>query len=112
MPRVIPGVGGGSPSGAAGGDLTGTYPNPTLAAAGGGAAGPLGGATVAPIVTVDAKGRVTALTSTTITGVVPGGSASGDLTGTYPGPTIAALAVTNAKMAAGAASANVGTLGG
>ncbi len=56
------------PTNAAGGDLTGNYPNPTLAAAGPGATGPLGGATVAPIVTIDAKGRVTALSSATITG--------------------------------------------
>jgi hypothetical protein len=36
----------------------------------------------------------------------------GDLAGVFPSPTIALLAVTNAKMAAGAASANVGTLSG
>lgn len=57
--------------GAAGGDLTGMYPNPTLAAAGPGATGPIGSATVVPIVTIDAKGRVTGLTSITISGVVP-----------------------------------------
>lgn len=77
------------PTGPAGGDLAGTYPNPTLAVIGS-ATGPIGSATVVPIVTIDAKGRVTALTSTTITGVVPGGSAGGDLTGTYPNPTLIA----------------------
>jgi hypothetical protein len=75
------------PGGSAGGDLTGTYPNPTLATAGPGATGPLGSATVAPIVTIDAKGRVTALSSATI---VPTNTAGGDLTGNYPNPTLAA----------------------
>lgn len=77
-----------TPSGSAGGDLTGTYPNPTLTAIGS-ATGPTGSATVVPIVTIDTKGRVTALTSTTITGVVPGGSAGGALGGTYPNPSLA-----------------------
>jgi hypothetical protein len=53
------------PSGAAGGDLAGTYPNPTLKAIGS-ATGPTGGATAVPVVTIDTKGRVTALTSTAI----------------------------------------------
>lgn len=77
---------GAPPTGTAGGDLTGTYPNPTLATAGGGAAGPTGSATVTPIVTVDAKGRVTALTSAT---TVPTNAAGGHLSGNYPNPSLA-----------------------
>lgn len=55
------------PSGAAGGDLAGAYPNPTLAAIGA-ATGPIGDSTHVPVVTIDAKGRVTALTSAVISG--------------------------------------------
>lgn len=55
------------PSGAAAGDLAGTYPNPTLKVIGA-ATGPIGDATHTPVVTIDAKGRVTALTSAVISG--------------------------------------------
>lgn len=58
---------GGAPTGAAGGDLAGTYPSPTLAPAGPGVTGPTGDGTHVPVITIDAKGRVTALSSTAIT---------------------------------------------
>ena len=80
------------PSGSAGGDLQGTYPNPTLISTG--TAGTYGGVNAIPVVTTDAAGRVTSVTT-----VNPLPSAGGDLTGTYPNPTIAALAVTGAKIA-------------
>jgi len=51
----------------AGGDLTGAYPNPALSPAGPGAMGPVGSSSVTPVITIDAKGRVTALTTAAIT---------------------------------------------
>lgn len=66
------------PTGAAGGDLTGTYPNPTLATIIS-AGGPTGSATVAPIITYDAKGRLTVVSSATITPAI--GSVTGLGTG-------------------------------
>jgi len=53
-----------APSGAAGGDLAGTYPNPTLALVG--SAGSHGSASSVPVFTTDTNGRVTASTDTAI----------------------------------------------
>jgi hypothetical protein len=47
-----------TPTGSAGGDLSGTYPNPQLAASGV-SAGTFGAGSVVPVITVDAKGRLT-----------------------------------------------------
>lgn len=70
-----------TPTGSAGGDLTGSYPNPTLAPLSPSPAGTFGSSTAIPVVTVNSKGQVTAVSAATAAGTVSSVNVSGGSTG-------------------------------
>lgn len=90
----------------AGGDLTGSYPVPTLAAITT-AQSNVGSANVVPVLSVDAKGRVTSLTTAAISAGTTTAitSLTGDVTATGPGAVTATLAaITTAQSNVGSSS--------
>ncbi len=80
--------GGGAPTGAASGDLSGTYPGPTVAKVNGVA---VTGTPTAGQVPIASSGSAAAW-GTVGTGGAPSGAAGGDLAGSYPNPTVSAAA--------------------
>jgi hypothetical protein len=111
---ITVGTGSGGATGPAGGDLTGTYPNPSLAATG--TAGTYGSGSLVPVITTDSKGRVTSITTSAVSGTLgyignTQTTASAGSTISLAVPSVSTLSGNAVSVTAGATTNALGTGG-